>query len=55
MRSLAWKARTALQNALRFLSGRPPDSPDDPYNAVRAPVKPGPPDRRAAVALEEPE
>jgi len=52
MRSLALK----LGNAIRgLLTGRRPDSPDDPYAAVRVPVKRGPPDRSAAVALDEPE
>ena len=55
MRSLAWKARNALRDALRFLTGRRPDSPDDPHAAVRAPIKRGPPDKSAAVALDEPD
>jgi hypothetical protein len=55
MRSLAWKARIALADAFRFLTGRRPDSPDDPYAAIRVPIKRGPPDKRAAVALDEPE
>ena len=54
MRSLAWKARSALTNALRFLTGWRPDSPDDPYAAVRSPIKRGPPDKSASVALDEP-
>jgi len=53
MRSLAWKARNALTDALRFLTGLRRDSPDDPYAAVRAPVKRGPPDKSATVALDE--
>lgn len=55
MRSLAWKARNALADALRFLTGRRPDSPDDPYAAVRSPIKRGSPDNSAAVALDEPD
>jgi hypothetical protein len=55
MRSLAWKARNALTDALRFLTGRRPDSPDDPYAGVRVPIKKGPPDHSAAVALDEPD
>ncbi|HTT62529.1 MAG TPA: hypothetical protein VMG35_11830 [Bryobacteraceae bacterium] len=55
MRSLAWKARNALTDALRFLTGRRPDPPDDPFAAVRSPVKRGPPDRSASVALDEPD
>jgi len=54
MRSLASKARVALKDALRFLTGRRPDSPDDPYAPVRSPIKRGPPDKHAAVALDEP-
>jgi hypothetical protein len=55
MRSLAWKARDALAGALRFLTGRRPDPPDDPHAAVRVPIKRGPPDKSAAVALDEPD
>jgi len=52
MRSLAWKLRNAIKG---LLTGRRPDSPDDPYAAVRAPIKRGPPDKSAAVALDEPD
>jgi hypothetical protein len=55
MQSLIWKARIALTEALRFLTGRRPDSPDDPYAAVRSPIKRGPPNRSAAVALDGPD
>jgi hypothetical protein len=55
MRSLVWKARNALTDALRFLTGRRPDSPDDPYAAVRAPIKRGPPDKSAVIELAEPD
>lgn len=44
-----------LEWAWRLITGRRPDSPDDPYAAVRAPIKRGPQDRSAAVALEEPD
>jgi hypothetical protein len=54
MRSLARKARNALTGALRFLTGRRSNPPDDPYAAVRVPTKRGPPDKSAAVALDEP-
>lgn len=40
MRSLARNARNALTEALRFLTGRRPDSPHDPH---------------AALALDEPD
>ena len=55
MRSLAWKARNALADALRLLTGRRPDLPDNPYAAVRSPIKRGPQDKSAAVALDEPD
>jgi len=55
MRSLVWKARNALAEALQFLTGRRPDLPDDPYAAVRSPIKRGPPNRSAAVALDGPD
>jgi|HubBroStandDraft_1064217.scaffolds.fasta_scaffold04011_5 hypothetical protein len=55
MRSFASRAKNAFTDALRFLMGRRPDSPDDPYAAVRAPIKRGPPDKSAAVALDEPD
>jgi hypothetical protein len=55
MRSLAYKAKNALAQAMRFLRGQGPGPDDDPYAAVRAPVKRGPPDKHASVALAEPE
>lgn len=51
MRSLEQKLRNALRDLLR----RRPDPPDDPYAAVRAPIRRGPPDKSAAVALDEPD
>lgn len=55
MPSLASKPRIALTDALRFLTGRRPDSPDDPHTPVRVPIKRRPPHRSAAVAFEEPD
>lgn len=55
MRSLATRARNVLTDALRLLTGRRPDSPDDPFAAVRVAIRRGPPDKSAAVALDEPE
>jgi len=55
MRSLVWKTRIALAEALQFLTGRRPDLPDDPYAAVRSPIKRGPPGKSAAVALDGPD
>jgi len=54
MRLLAEKTKSALASALRFVRGRG-RGPEDPYPAVRVPVRRGPPDRRASVALAEPD
>jgi hypothetical protein len=40
---------------VRFLRGRGPGPDDDPSAAVRAPIKRGPPDKQASVALAEPD
>lgn len=42
------------KRALRWLTGRAPEPPGDPYASVRHPVRRGPSPRSAAVALEEP-
>jgi len=54
MRSMAQKARNAIVDAVRFLRGRRP-GPDDPYAPVRVPIKRGPPDKHASIALAEPD
>ncbi len=55
MRSIALMARNAISDAIRYLTGKRPGWDDDPYAAVRSPIRRGPPDKRAAVSLEEPE
>jgi hypothetical protein len=54
MRSMAQKARNAIVEAVRFLLGRQ-SGPGDPYAPVRVPIKRGPPDKHASVALAEPD
>ncbi len=53
MASLQRKLLEAIKKALR--SGRGPDSPDEPYASVRSPIRRGPPDKSASVALQEPD
>lgn len=45
--------RNYVECILRWLTGRRPP-PEDPFNAVRQPVRRGPPTRSARVALEQP-
>jgi hypothetical protein len=44
--------RDAWKNLKRMFHRREPESPDDPYAMVTAPVKPRPPHRNAAASVD---